>query len=181
MDGWNSRFLLGWPIFRGYVSFREGMFSICTGDLGTLIQSALVGVRKEMDQHMEYLETEHVEHKTDPQYQRKMVRFWKRTDISLHASKAYTTGDTEQNFDQVYYQWTKVQNLPGWWVKKIWHSQEGWLLVATKAEFSLLIHEEPRHVDQRNLVEETISSEGSMESQRQNMGPTWLDKRCSFT
>ncbi len=24
MDGWNSSFLLGWPIFRGYVSFREG-------------------------------------------------------------------------------------------------------------------------------------------------------------
>ena len=135
-----------------------------TGDLGTLIQSALVGVRKEVDQHMEYLETEHVERKTHPQYQRKMVRFWKCTDISLHASKAYTTADTEQNFDQVYYQWTKMQNLPGWWVKKIWHSQEGWLLVAKKEEFALLIHEEPRHVDQRNLVEETISSEGSMES-----------------
>ena len=24
MDGWNTRFLLGWPIFRAYVSFREG-------------------------------------------------------------------------------------------------------------------------------------------------------------
>ena len=24
MDGWNTTFLLGWPIFRGYVSFREG-------------------------------------------------------------------------------------------------------------------------------------------------------------
>ena len=23
MDRWNTRFLLGWPIFRGYVSFRE--------------------------------------------------------------------------------------------------------------------------------------------------------------
>ena len=23
-DGWNTRFLLGWPIFRGYVSFRPG-------------------------------------------------------------------------------------------------------------------------------------------------------------
>ena len=80
-----------------------------TGDLGALIQSALVGVRKEVDQRMEYLETEHVEHKTNPQHQRKMVRFWKCTDISLHASKAYTTGDTEQNFDQVYYQWTKMQ------------------------------------------------------------------------
>ncbi len=25
MDGWNTSFLLGWPIFRGYVSFREGI------------------------------------------------------------------------------------------------------------------------------------------------------------
>ena len=24
MDGWNTSFLLGWPIFRAYVSFREG-------------------------------------------------------------------------------------------------------------------------------------------------------------
>ena len=23
MDGWKTRFLSGWPIFRGYVSFRE--------------------------------------------------------------------------------------------------------------------------------------------------------------
>ena len=23
MDGWTTSFLLGWPIFRGYVSFRE--------------------------------------------------------------------------------------------------------------------------------------------------------------
>ena len=26
MDGWNTTFLLGWPIFRCYVSFREGMY-----------------------------------------------------------------------------------------------------------------------------------------------------------
>ena len=25
MDGWNTTFLLGRPIFRGYVSFREGI------------------------------------------------------------------------------------------------------------------------------------------------------------
>ena len=24
MDGWNTSFLLGWPIFRCYVSYREG-------------------------------------------------------------------------------------------------------------------------------------------------------------
>ena len=28
MDGWNTTFLLGWPIFRAYVSFREGKFLI---------------------------------------------------------------------------------------------------------------------------------------------------------
>ena len=58
---------------------------------------------------------------------------------------------------------------PGWWVKKIWHSYDGWLLVAKKEEFSLLIVDPPRQLDQRILVEETISSEGSMESQRQTM------------
>ena len=26
MDGWNTTFLLGRPIFKGYVSFREGIF-----------------------------------------------------------------------------------------------------------------------------------------------------------
>ena len=25
MDGWNTSFLLGWPIFTGYVRFREGI------------------------------------------------------------------------------------------------------------------------------------------------------------
>ena len=64
----------------------------------------------------------------------------------------------------------KNANLPGWWVKKIWLSRDGWLLVAKKNEVSLLIHEAPRTVDQRNLVEETISSEGSIESQRQHKG-----------
>ena len=28
MDGWNTTFLLGWPIFRGYVSCREGKYGI---------------------------------------------------------------------------------------------------------------------------------------------------------
>ena len=28
MDGWNTTFLLGSPIFRGYVSFRDGMMCI---------------------------------------------------------------------------------------------------------------------------------------------------------
>ena len=65
-----------------------------------------------------------------------------------------------------------MKNLPGWWVKKIWISYDGWLLVAKKEEFTLLIHDRTVPVDQRNLVEETLSSEGSIESQRQNLGAT---------
>ena len=122
------------------------------------MHSAFGGVRKEVDQHMELLETEHVEHKTD-HYQRKMVRFWKCSSVTLHPSKNYTTDDAEQDLNHVYYQWARMQNLPGWWVKKIWHSQDGWLLV----------HDAPLPIDQRNLVEETLSSESSMENQRQNM------------
>ena len=125
-----------------------------TGDLQALMQSALGGIRKEVDQHMDFLETEHVEQKTDP----------------LHSSKTYTMGDAEQDIDQTYYQWTRMQNLPGWWVKKVWHSYDGWLLVAKKEEFSLLIPDAPVPLDQRSLVEETLSSESSMENQRQNMG-----------
>ena len=26
MDGWETSFLLGWPTFRGYLSFREGYY-----------------------------------------------------------------------------------------------------------------------------------------------------------
>ena len=141
-----------------------------TGDLQVLMHSALGGIRKEVDQHMDLLETEHVEHKTDPQYQRKMVRFWKCSSVALHPSKTYNLGDSELDLNQVYFQWARMQNLPGWWVKKIWHSHEGWLLVATKEEFNLLIPDVHPSVDQRNLMEETLSSESSMEQQRQNMG-----------
>ena len=108
-----------------------------TGDLQSLVQSALGGIRKEVDEHMDFLETEHVEHKVDHAHQRKMVRFWKCSKVSLHSSKTYTPGDTEQEIDQTYYQWTKMKNLPGWWVKKVWHSYDGWLLVAKKEEYTL--------------------------------------------
>ncbi len=142
-----------------------------TGDLQALIQSALGGIRKEVDQRMDFLETEHVEHKTDHVQQRKMVRFWKCSKVTLHSSKVYTPGDTELNVDQTYYQWTQMQNLPGWWVKKVWHSFDGWLLVAKKEEYTLL-NDIVAPVDQRNLVEETLSSEGSLDNQRQNLGAT---------
>ena len=90
-----------------------------TGDLQVLMHSALGGIRKEVDQHMDLLETEHVEHKTDPQYQRKMVRFWKCSSVTPHPSKTYNLGDSELDLN-----WARMQNLPGWWVKKIWHSHE---------------------------------------------------------
>ena len=35
MDGWNTSFLFGWPIFRGYVSFRE-----CKVKIGGILQSS---------------------------------------------------------------------------------------------------------------------------------------------
>ena len=132
-----------------------------TGDLQSLVQSALGGIRKEVDQHMDFLETEHVEHKTDHAHQRKMVRFWKCSKVSLHSSKTYTPGDTEQEVDQTYYQWTKMKNLPGWWVKKVWHSYDGWLLVAKKEEYTLLIPDKLIPVD-----------EGSLDNQRQSLGST---------
>ena len=65
-----------------------------------------------------------------------------------------------------------MQNLPGWWVKKVWHSFDGWLLVAKKEEYTLLINDIIAPVDQRSLVEETLSSEGSLDNQRQNLGAT---------
>ena len=139
------------------------------GDLQTLIQSAMSGIRKEVDLHADFMGTEHVEHKTDHQLQRKMVRFWKCSAVTLHENQTFYVGDTEPESDHVYYQWNKMKNLPGWWVKKIWHSYDGWLLVAKKEEFSLLVFDPPRQLDQRVLVEETISSEGSMESQRQTL------------
>ena len=36
MDGWNTAFLLGRPIFRGYVSFREGNQKFQIAVLGSL-------------------------------------------------------------------------------------------------------------------------------------------------
>ena len=120
---------------------------------------------------MDYLDTEHVEHKTEHQLQRKMVRFWKCSSVTLQESKTFYPGETEQESDQIYYQWTQMKNLPGWWVKKIW------LFVAKKEEFNLLIFDPPRQLDERNLVEETVSSEGSMESQRQNMAAN-ISKRA---
>ncbi len=36
MDGWNTSFLFGYPIFRGYASFREGKFTdLCKGETKT--------------------------------------------------------------------------------------------------------------------------------------------------
>ena len=40
MDGWNTSFLLGWPIFRGRVSFKEGT-SRMHGQIGFIEVSRL--------------------------------------------------------------------------------------------------------------------------------------------
>ena len=98
-----------------------------TGDLQTLIQSAMSGIRKEVEMHMDFMGTEHVEHKTDHHLQRKMVRFWKCSAVTLHENQTFYVGDTEPDSDHVYYQWNKMKNLPGWYIKKIWHSYDGWL------------------------------------------------------
>ena len=147
------------------------------GDLQALIQSAVGGIRKEVEQHMDYVRTEHVEHKTDHQIQRKMVRFWKCSSVALQATKAFFPEDADHDSDQIYYQWNKMNNLPGWWVKKVWTSEDGWLLVAKKEEFSLLIIDPPPQLDQRNLVGETISTESSIDSQSQSMAAT-MSKRA---
>lgn len=150
------------------------------GDLQNLIQAAMGGIRKEVDQHMDYMGTEHVEHKTDHQLQRKMVRFWKCTAVTIHENQVFEANDQLPESDHVYYQWNKMRNLPGWWIKKVWQSYDGWLLVAKKEEFGLLIHDVPPVLDQRSLVEETISSEGSMESHRQSL-VTDMSKRALQT
>ena len=41
MDGWNTSFLLGWPIFRGYVSFREGKHVLgCFGNVLLMVRKS---------------------------------------------------------------------------------------------------------------------------------------------
>ena len=37
MDGWNTSFLLGWPIFRCYVSFRECVYKLIMANVGTIM------------------------------------------------------------------------------------------------------------------------------------------------
>ena len=43
MGGWNTSFLLGWPVFRGYASFRE-----CT-HLGLAIQNRAKNLLQQKD------------------------------------------------------------------------------------------------------------------------------------
>ena len=65
-----------------------------SGGLQTLIQSAMSGIRKEVELHMDFMGTEHAEHKTDHQLQRKMVRFWKCSAVTLHENQTFYVGDT---------------------------------------------------------------------------------------
>ena len=48
MDGWNTSFLLGWPIFRCYVSFREGIY---IGHLGNQKSLAQANIKQESTSH----------------------------------------------------------------------------------------------------------------------------------
>eukprot|EP00434_Breviolum_minutum_P032514 symbB.v1.2.028753.t1/scaffold3072.1/size64214/4 len=182
--------------------------AVCLGISPGKIKSGhnenLLKVMTEVDLHMDFMGTEHVEHKTDHQIQGKMVRFWKCSAVTLHenqtacntdeeplasgapggasgtisasasgacntsealasgapggasgtisasasgACNTFYVGDTPES-GHVYYQWNKMKNLLGWWVKKIWHSYDGWLLVAKKEEFSLLVFDPPRQLDQ---------------------------------
>ncbi len=52
---------------QGLVGHGFNLGQDSAGDLQSLMQSALGGIRKEVDQHMDFLETEHVEQKTDHQ------------------------------------------------------------------------------------------------------------------
>ncbi len=52
MDGWNTRFLLGWPIFRGYVSFREGNRFLKTGRIVNGARSMAKIVKKTTGQQV---------------------------------------------------------------------------------------------------------------------------------
>ena len=92
-----------------------------------LAMKVLVIFKLSFNQHMDFMGTEHVEHKTDHHLQRKMVRFWKCSAVTLHENQTFYVGDTEPDSDHVYYQWNKMKNLPGWYIKKIWHSYDGWL------------------------------------------------------
>ena len=45
MDGWNTTFLLGRPIFRGHVSFREGNLSLTKGWLRYPITAMMLAIK----------------------------------------------------------------------------------------------------------------------------------------
>ena len=42
MDGWKTSFLLGWPMFMGYVSFREGIHTEKQPDFFVVICSSWI-------------------------------------------------------------------------------------------------------------------------------------------
>ena len=92
------------------------------GDLQTLIQSAMSGIRKEVDLHMDFMGTEHVEHKMDHQLQRKMVRFLKCSAVTLHESQTFYVGDTEPESDHVNCLWSRkygILTMGGYsWLRK---------------------------------------------------------------
>ena len=75
MDGWNTTFLLGWPIFRGYVSFREGKY-----------------FPPWIYEHIEYVDIDHNKHRIyDPWSCRETLYIYINTNIwkiSKHGCKS---------------------------------------------------------------------------------------------
>ena len=54
MDGWNTSFLLGRPIFRGYVSFREGnSFHFPDSILNNFLQPIFHSIEKNIEAQIE--------------------------------------------------------------------------------------------------------------------------------
>lgn len=135
----------------------------------SVVQAAFGGLRKELEKHTGFLHTEHVQYKTDHALGRKMVRFWTCISVTAHPHRVWD--ETENHdADQIYYDWSKLYCLPPWEIKKVWVSNDGWLLVARPEENQLLAPTHPAiQLDQNSLLVETIQSESSHEEERSGL------------
>ena len=133
-------------------------------DLSNMVNSAISGLNKELTSHFSYLYTEHVEAKMDPTTHRRLVRFWKCTEVTAHQHRTWPThGD--QDDTPTYYQWNKLHCLPSWEIRKVWRSEAGWLLVARPEENALLHHDVPAD-PHRDVLLDTMNTESSNEDER---------------
>ena len=86
------------------------------GDLQTLIQSAMGGIRKEVDMHMDFMGTETCgTQKLIINYSARWFDFGNASAVTLHENQTFYVGDTEPESDHVYYQWNKMKK-PSWLV-----------------------------------------------------------------